>query len=294
MGFRAFLYRKLTFAPLEPAEVDQALLELPYMTRTAQDVREYTCKHPATGESFVFTLSRSTAPAYQVEASGPTLDFCVDYSTSQPVVADASSILFHLADKLQAKIHNLQEPKVFAEPENQKALVSSFIEHRDLSARTIKGIHLPMEFAKVTREKMDYCHSYLQRRNIIEDTLSGTGTHVPEQIFLLRPPGTNSLVRVVTWPDCHPMVFPEVDYVCIERDKRGLLGLTVGRDRGLITLAQLLRLLGSDLLRQEQPIAHYVYSRPEPRPEIKKAVEKLDLLSVEAFLEPDPEFIVEV
>jgi hypothetical protein len=294
MGFRVILYREHRNLPLEPAEVDVALLELPHMTRTGQDVREYTCRHPATGESFVFVLSRSTAPACQVAASGPSLDFCIDYSVSQPVVADAFSIVFHLAERLRTRVHNLHEPKGFSEPENPKALMSSFIEHRDASARAAKGVPLPLEFAKVTRDRMDYCHSYLQRRNILEDTLCGTGAYVPEQIFLLRPPGANSVVRVVTWPDCHPMVFPEVDYVCVERDKRGMFGLTVGRDRGLVPFAHILRLLGSDLQRQETPIAHYVYSRPEPRPEAKKAVDKLDLLSAESFLEPEWAEIVEV
>jgi hypothetical protein len=294
MGFRVFLYREHMYSALDQAQIDQALLALPHTKRTAQDIKEYTCTHPATGESFVFAVSRSTAAAYQTYASGPTIDFCIEYSTSKPVVEDAVSALFHLCARLKTKIHITCEPRGYSEPETPTALVSSFIRNQERSATAAAGTRLALEEAKVTREKMDHCHSFLLRRNIIEDSVHGTGVHVPEQIFLLRPPTSHSVVQVITWPDCHPMVFPEVDYICIERDKKGLFGLAVGREQGLAPFAKVIKLLGSDLLKREEPMLHYVYSRPTPRPEIKKELDKLPLMSVDSYQEPPPECLVEV
>lgn len=283
MSFDIYLYRPKGAKVLEDSEIGEAFGTSPGFS-VVDECGQY--QYAPSGEEglMLIDVDDGTLDAIADEQPGdalvrsaqnPLLTASISYACSDAEVQAALSALDALAKKLDLKIF---DPRTWTET-TALALSESWSESSEWADAALESMATP-GLDRLPPDTADYARAYMGCWADIDAAYEPADLFVPHLLLVLTRGGAAASTGVV-WPDCIPQVFPEVDYLVIQRKASGLRGILGLKESGLAEFSEAKQLLATVLERVEEPVPHYVYRTTANKQAAAKAVSRLRILPMD-------------
>jgi len=297
MSFDLYMHRPTGSPPLNEEEVHRVVMGLPYISKMTQG--QWMYENPQTGVCFLAELDVGDEADPPLKDQCPFLVINLNYARPTFFALEAMPVATEIARSLGLQMWDTQGPS--DDPvirQSTPELIESWCHNNEFAVRALVADgSAPIGAGSVksvaTLEQMTYWWRYAQMQPEIDEKLKTEDVFTP-QIILVRARGGTNAERLVCWADCISTVIPETELLLIRRRRPGLLGLGTRQEDGVVKFSEMYDILGDALVRQTDPLPHYIYRQHELSKEVKQAIAQLRLVPFDSYEGLLPESIVDV
>ena len=283
MSFDVYIFRPKNSKPFEDDDLEKQISTIPDLQECEESDSGYVIagtKHIVefyVEDEMLDEMKEEgwDAPLLQL-AQSPIISASIRLDLHDAAIAKYANILESLANKLNAKLFDPQTDQVTSTDQLIKSWAGSK-SFADSALNTYENriMYLP-------DDKLEYIKKYMDAIPLLNERWVNSDVFVPK-IFAITSTVNKSAFTCAVWPDCIFQVFPEVDYLYIQRKASGLSGLLGKKTTGYIRFEALRNELSNLLERQNTPVPHYVYKAHGVDHKLMKIVMRLPM-------EPDNRF----
>jgi hypothetical protein len=281
MSFDVYIFRPKNARPFTEDEVERQISLIAGFKKNQDD--EYVVA--GTDQVVLFDLEDDMLGEMEEEewdtplvklAISPILVATIQYGVPESLIGKYFYALQNLAGKLNALMFDPQtDQATSAEQLSASWATSNSFAASALNAHTNAALNWSVD-------KQEYIKKYMEALPVLTEHWARSDVFVPK-IFAITASSNNITYSCAVWPDCIQQVFPEVDYLYIQRKASGLSGLLGKKKTGYIRLSAAKYLLSGNLEKQNDPVVYHVYKSGNDDSRIIQGMQRIPI-------EPDSSF----
>lgn len=286
MSFDLYLYRSEGKNPLTEPEIDNVLSTIDGLEKAGSGW-DYIDEN----DDLVFQLDfpdSGLIDHYNVASAGPAISFSCGWGSPDDLMKETIKTVAFVAERLDLEIYDSQ---ISVSTHSETAIFDSWkAANLKVNDNFAVGKVIPQNQYRMPKSRMEYWKLYESSKPELQAQWETVDVFIPSPMLAVRK-GETEAVSLAVWPNFIRTILPEVDYLIIDRKKRGLFGLAVGTEKVCISFSEVQRVMGTDFESIASPLNYYVYRKTSPRADAVKAIERLSGIPLSSFGKIPPQLI---